>query len=145
MARGDLTDANWARLEPLLPKSEGRGRPWKDHRTVLNGILWILRTGAPWRDLPERFGPWQTAYDRFVRWRRDGTWLRLLQALQQQGDQANRLAWEDCAIDGSYIRAHQHAAGAPKSPSQADKKGGGFTPPTKPSVAVAGVGQPRFT
>ena len=70
VGRGELTDAAWAVLAPLLPPGGKRGKPWQDHRRVINGILWKLRTGAPWRDLPERYGPWQTCYDRFVRWRR---------------------------------------------------------------------------
>ena len=96
MARGDLTDAQWERLAPLLPpqRSGKPGRPYEDHRQVLNGILWILRTGAPWRDLPDRYGPHQTCYDRFVRWRRAGLWERLLQTLHGQADAAGELAWE---------------------------------------------------
>ena len=73
--RHELTDAQWAQLAPLLPPQRPRiGRPAKDHRTVLNGILWILRTGAPWRDLPERYGAWQTVYSRFRRWQHRGVW-----------------------------------------------------------------------
>ena len=69
--RGELTDRAWGRIAPLLPANGRRGKQWRDHRAVVNGILWKLRTGAPWRDLPERYGPWRTCYDRFVRWRRD--------------------------------------------------------------------------
>lgn len=64
----------WERIEPLLPQADGRGRPWRDHRQGGNGVLWRLRTGAPRRDLPERYGPWQTVYERFARWEADGTW-----------------------------------------------------------------------
>jgi transposase len=78
VGRGELTDKAWAQIQPLLPASGQRGGRWSDHRTVINGILWKLRTGAPWRDLPERYGPWTTCHDRYVRWRRDGTWDRLL-------------------------------------------------------------------
>jgi transposase len=78
VGRGELTDKAGAQLAPLLPGNQRRGGRWRDHRTVINGISWKLRTGAPWRDLPERYGPWQTCHDRFVRWRRDGTWDRLL-------------------------------------------------------------------
>ena len=74
VGRRELTDKAWAQLAPLLPGNQRRGGRWRDHRTVVNGILWKLRTGAPWRDLPERYGPWTTCYDRFIRWRRDGTW-----------------------------------------------------------------------
>src|ERR671933_1642446 len=86
--RGELTDAAWARLRPLLPANGGRGGQWRDHRQVINGILWRLRVGAPWRDVPGRYGPWQTCYDRFVRWRRDGTWGRLLALAQAAADAA---------------------------------------------------------
>ena len=74
VGRGELTEEAWRVIAPLLPAS-GRGGQWRDHRTVINGILWKLRTGAPWRDLPERYGPWQTCADRLYRWRRDGRWL----------------------------------------------------------------------
>jgi transposase len=86
VGRGELTDTAWAAIAPLLPSDGRRGRPWADHRKVINGILWKVRTGAPWRDLPERYGPWQTCYDRFVRWRRDGTWERLLSRVQAKSD-----------------------------------------------------------
>ena len=90
---------------------------------MINGILWKLRTGAPWRDLPERYGPWQTVYDRFVRWRRDGTWDRLLADAQTQSDAVGEVVWE-VSIDSTTIRAHQHAAGARKRPAKADEKRG---------------------
>ena len=76
--RGEITDRAWEQIEPLLPQGGERGGRWREHRTVINSILWKLRTGSPWRDLPERYGPWQTCFDRFNRWRGDGTWDRLL-------------------------------------------------------------------
>ena len=113
MGRGDLTDDQWQRLEPLLPAQKPRtGRPGKDHRTVINAILWVLRTGVPWRDLPERYGPWRTVASRFYRWRRQGLWDRLLAAVQQQADAARQVEWEVHYVDGTNVRAHQHAAGA---------------------------------
>ena len=69
-----LTEAHWTQLAPLLPTTGRRGPPWRDHRRMLEGILWVMRTGAGWRALPLTFGAWQTAYDRYARWRRDGTW-----------------------------------------------------------------------
>ncbi|MCC8479482.1 transposase [Streptomyces globisporus] len=84
--RGELTDAAWRRTEPLLPQVDGRVRPWRDHRQVVNGVLWRLRTGAPWRDPPDRFGPWQTVYERFARWEADGTRARLLEHVQVRDD-----------------------------------------------------------
>jgi transposase len=108
-----LTDAQWRRLEPLLPPERPRtGRPNHDHRTILNGILWVLRTGAPWRDLPERYGPVGTVSSRFYRWRQSGLWQRVLEALQVQADAAGLLDWDLHFVDASVVRAHQHAAGA---------------------------------
>jgi transposase len=114
MGRGDLTSAEWERLWPLLPSESGqRGGRWRDHRQVVNGIIWRTRTGAPWRDLPERFGPWETCYKRFARWEADGTWARMEQALQRDADAAGELDWRVQA-DSSVVRAHRHAAGAPR-------------------------------
>ncbi len=81
MRRHELPDAQWARLQPLLPRNGRRGKQWRDHRQVIDGILWRLRVGAPWRDVPERYGPWQTCFDRYAQWRRDGTWGRIYAAL----------------------------------------------------------------
>jgi transposase len=89
------------------------GWPLADHRQVLNGILFRVRSGVPWRDLPERYGPWETVYKRFARWQTDGTWARIEAALRTQADGAGELDW-DAQIDSSVVRAHQHAAGARK-------------------------------
>lgn len=111
--RGDLTGRQWQRLKSLLPAQKPEtGRPSKDHRTTINGMLWILRTGAPWRDLPERYGAWETVAGRFYRWCKNGLWQKILQSLQQQADAFGQLDWEVHYVDGSVIRAHQHAAGA---------------------------------
>jgi transposase len=123
VSRGELTDTAWAQLAPLLPHNGRRGGRWRDHRTVINGILWKLRTGAPWRDLPERYGPWTTCYDRFVRWRRNGTWERLLAHAQTKSDAVGELEWI-VSIDSTSVRAHQHAAGARHRPAGGDGKGG---------------------
>ncbi len=123
VGRGELTDAAWAVIVPLLPSNGRRGQQWKDHRTVINGILWKLRTGAPWRDLPGRYGPWPSVYDRFVRWRRDGTWDRLLAHVQTKSDAVGEVIWE-VSLDSTSIRAHQHAVGARRRPAIADEKGG---------------------
>ncbi len=109
--RHELTDAEWERLEPLLPPHKA-GRPRQDDRRILNAILWKLATGAPWRDLSERYGPWQTVYTRFWRWLRAGVWDRLFAAVQQQADAAGQLDWRLHFVDGTVVRAHQHAAGA---------------------------------
>lgn len=113
--RGELTDRQWARLAPLLPPEKpATGRTNKSHRLVLNAILWIHRTGAPWRDLPERYGPWETIASRFYRWRKAGRWARALEELQRLGDAAGKLDWEEHQADSTVVRAHQHAAGAPE-------------------------------
>jgi transposase len=111
--RHELTDPQWAALAPLLPPAQPQtGRPNKDHRVVLNGILWKIRTGAPWRDVPERYGSWHTLSSRFRRWRLAGIWDRLFAAVQRQADAAGEVDWGIHFVDGSVIRAHQHAAGA---------------------------------
>lgn len=112
MARFDLTDAQYTLLLPYLPPDGQVGHPWCDHRRILNGLFWKQRTGAPWRDIPERYGPWQTIYDRFVLWRRDGTWDRMLTALQIELDARGQLDWEQWNLDGTNIRASRAAAGA---------------------------------
>ncbi|WP_433616712.1 IS5 family transposase [Dactylosporangium sp. CA-139114] len=110
----DLSDAEWARLVPLLPSMAAqRGGRWRDHRQVINGILWRIDNGAKWREVPERYGPWQTCYDRFARWESDGTWARIEQRLQADADAAGDLDWR-AQVDATIVRAHQHAAGAAK-------------------------------
>src|SRR4029453_10213716 len=86
MGRAELSNAEWERLWPLLPPTGQRGGRWRDHRQVINGIIWRTRTGAPWRDLPERYGPWQTCYKRFARWEIDGTRARIEQLGQRDAD-----------------------------------------------------------
>jgi transposase len=115
--RHELSDAEWALVAPLLPPQRGRGRPFKDHRTILNGMLWRLKTGVPWRDLPARYGPWETVYSRFACWPRSGLWARLLAALRHRLDAADQLDWDLWCIGGSNVRAHKAAAGAEKNPS----------------------------
>jgi transposase len=121
MKRHELTERQWDRLAPLLPPERPTtGRPNHDHRRILNGIRWRLKTGAPWRDIPERYGPWQTMYSRYRRWTKAGLWARILAVLQAEADQRGDLAWDLHLIDGSVVRAHQHAAGAkggPRGPS----------------------------
>ncbi|BAV50213.1 ISBm1, transposase orfA [Mesorhizobium loti] len=107
MSRYDLTDFEWRVIEPLLPNKPG-GMPRVDDRRVLNGIFWVLRSGAPWRDLPERYGPRTTCYNRFARWRKAGVWDRLMDAISAAHDGAIQM------IDSTSIRAHQQAATAKK-------------------------------
>lgn len=91
--------------------------------TVLNGILWRLKTGAPWRDVPERYGAWQTCYDRFVRWSRNGTWQRILSALQAQADASGHINWDGAALGSTHIKAHRSATGARRAPAKAERRG----------------------
>jgi transposase len=109
--RHELSEAEWARLQPLLPPRKA-GKPRQDDRRLINGILWKLATGAPWRDLPERYGPWQTVYTRFRRWTGAGVWDQLFAAVQEQADAGGQINWDVHFVDGTVIRAHQHAAGA---------------------------------
>ncbi|WP_413787973.1 IS5 family transposase [Streptomyces murinus] len=111
MGRGDLSDAEWERLRLFLPVSNKRCGRWRDHRQVIDGILHRVRTGVQWRDLPERFGPWKTVYERHRQWSADGTWERLLQQVQAEADAAGELE-RDISVDSTIVRAHQHAAGA---------------------------------
>ena len=105
MSRYDLTDFEWRMIKPLLP-NKMRGVPRVDDRRVLNGIFWVLRSGAPWRDLPERYGPRTTCYNRFVRWRKASVWDRLMDAITAAHDGDIQM------IDSTSVRAHQQAATA---------------------------------
>jgi len=105
--RYDLTDFEWSVIEPILPMDR-RGPKPRNNRRVLNGIFWVLRTGAPWRDLPERYGPYTSAYNRFNRWRKAGIWDRLMDAVVKACDGNVQM------IDSSIVRVHQHASGAKK-------------------------------
>ena len=112
MARGDLSQAQWQVLEEVLPPVKPIGRRPRDRRQVINGIRWRVRTGAPWRDIPEqRYGPWETCYCLFRTWQRDGTWAQVLTKLQARADAQGLITW-DVSVDSTVARAHQHAAGA---------------------------------
>ena len=114
MRRDELSNKQWELIGHLLPANGRRGGQWADHRCVLNGIFWILRTGAPWRDMPRRYGPWQTAYDRFRRWGRQGLFDRILERLQIRLDAQGRVDWDLWCVDGSSVRAGRAAAGGGK-------------------------------
>ncbi|WP_214992000.1 IS5 family transposase [Streptomyces albidoflavus] len=122
MGRGDLTNREWSLLESHLPPSGRRGGRWNDHRTVVNGVLFRVRTGVPWRDLPERYGSWKTVYERHRRWSADGTWDRILHSVQADADLAGRIDWSMVGVDSTSCRAHQHAAGARKTRPRVPKK-----------------------
>lgn len=120
----DLTNAQWNIIEPLIPapdrRPDGRGRPWRDARDVLNGILWVLRTGAPWKDMPDKYPPYQTCHRRFQQWARDGTFKDILEALARDLAERGGIDVSEAFIDGSFTGA---------------KKGGPAW--VKPSVARA--------
>ena len=109
----DLTDDQWAAVEPLLPKPElredGRGRPWRDPRDVLNGILWVLRTGAPWADMPERYPPYSTCFRRFQGWVEEGTLKKVLQHLADDLVARGKLDLSETFIDGTHAGAKKGA------------------------------------
>jgi transposase len=148
MGRFELTDEQYALIEPSLPTNTGKtGHPWKPHRPIINGIFWRLHTGTPWPDIPERYGNWKTIYDRYTWWRRDGTWDRILKALQVKLDEHGLIDWEQWSLDGTIVRAHRSAAGARKKrdpttpPNQpttpSDAQSAGFQPKSISSVMAA--------
>jgi transposase len=120
--REELTDEQWAIIEPLLPelprRADGRGRPWREHREVLNGVLWILRSGARWQDLPDRFPPYQTCHRRFQQWVGEGSLRRVLEALARDLKERGELDLSECYIDGTFVVAKK-GGGAWERPSGA--------------------------
>ena len=108
LRRYELTDQEWNRIKDLLPpeKSGKRGRPSKDNRMILNTMVWIARSGAPWRDLPERYGPWETVYSRFRKWINDGILDNIFRVLGLDAE------LDELFMDSSIVQAHQHSAGA---------------------------------
>ena len=135
MARKNLRDDQWERIAHLLPGKPGdRGRSAADNRLFVEAVLWMARSGAPWRDLPEEFGPWNSVYKRFARWQERGVWQRVFAELAGDAD------FEEVFLDSTIIRVHQHAAGAQKKRARrrlADRVAGSqrrFTPWSKPSA-----------
>lgn len=129
-----LTNEQWAGLSPLLPPQKPAiGRPALDHWKVIDGILWVPKSGGAWRDLPECYGNWKTLSSRFYRWTKADVWAQVLTALQEQADRRGDVDWRVHMIDGTIVRAHQSAAGA---------KGGSST---RPSVVLREASALRFT
>lgn len=133
MRRYELTEEQFEEVADLMPANGQRGGQWNDHRTTLNGIFWILHTGAQWREMPERYGKWQSVYDRFNRWRKDGTFDRILERLQYRLDAEGCIDWDLWCVDGSNIRASRSAAGAGTKTSRTN-------PPTTHWVAREAAG-----
>jgi transposase len=119
--RYELTDFEWSIIAPLLP-NKPRGKPRVDDRRVLNGIYWRLRTGSPWADIPERYGPPTTCYNRFVRWRKVGVWDRIFEAVSQAHDGDLQM------VDSSSVRVHQHAANVKRGVRPKPPKGTALRP-----------------
>lgn len=144
MARHDLTEEEFALLNPLLPAERPTtpGCPYRSHHQVLNGMFWLWGTGAPWRDLPSRYGPWTTVADRFRRWRQQGLWQQIRAALEAHARRMNRIDFTFGALDGSVVRAHKAAAGAKKKGRAA---GSVVTTaaPAKPWGTAAGAIRPK--
>jgi transposase len=109
VTRQEISDDVWSVMEPLMPTMTGRSRPWANHRLAVEGMAWKYRTGAPWRDVPERFGKWNSIYKRFNRWAENGTWEKLLAEVQTQADAAGKIDWV-VSIDSTIARVHQHGA-----------------------------------
>ncbi|MFF1482494.1 IS5 family transposase [Streptomyces sp. NPDC058301] len=142
-----LTDEQWARLAPCLPRSTGKaGRPFADHRRIIEGIIYRYRTGIPWRDLPrEAFGPWQTVWKRHRRWAADGTWDTVLAQLTAQADSINGIDWT-VSVGSTINRAHQHAtntARPEKDTSAATRGSKNETPATRGEPAGHAIGRSR--
>lgn len=118
----DLTEEQWKRVEPLIPeapkRADGRGRPWRPARDVLNGILWVLRTGAPWKDMPSRYPPYQTCHRRFQRWQAEGVLDQILLALTQDLKERDDLDLSECFIDGTFVVAKKGCWGGKNQAGQ---------------------------
>jgi transposase len=117
----------WARIAPVLPPVKGAmGRPMVDHRPLVEGAIYRYRTGVAWRDLPVEFGPWQTVWKRHYRFSKDGTWDKVLTALQAKADANGEIDWR-VSVDSTSARVHQHGATAARSSLTASSHTGGTT------------------
>ena len=133
----DVTDEQWKRIQPLLPPeyTGKKGRPRKDNRKMLNGMLWMNHSGAQWRQLPERYGPWQSVYARFGKWRDDGVWENIFSQLNQDAD------IENLSIDSTCVKVHESSNGGEKTENKAVwRTKGGLN--TKIHAIVDGLGNP---
>ena len=115
--RYEISDDEWERVKEMLPSEElpRQGRRPRSNRQMLNGILWIAKSGAAWRDLPERYGPWQTVYGKFMKWSKEGVFEKIFQVLNTDADM------QDLILDSSIVKAHQHSGGAKKGAKDSQK------------------------
>jgi len=123
MQKSFLSDEQWARIEPLLPKLHSRGRPWADNRRVLEGILWVLKTGARWRDLPKEYPSPSTCWRRLRQWEEQDVWLNIWRQFLSELDQRGKLDWSESFLDGSFAPAKKGASASAK-PSGAKARSG---------------------
>jgi transposase len=123
MAKPFLCEAQWQRIGPLLPKSKSRGRPWADNRRVLEGILWVLKTGARWRDLPREYPSASTCWRRLKQWEEKEVWLKVWRQFLSELDRRGRLDWSESFLDGSFAPAKKGASASAK-PSGAKARSG---------------------
>jgi transposase len=123
MQEAFLSDEQWARIEPLVPKSRSKGRPWADNRRVLEGILWVLKTGARWRDLPKKYPSPSTCWRRLQQWEKRGLWLKIWRQFLSELDQQGKLDWSESFLDGSFAPAKKGALASEK-PSGAKARSG---------------------
>ena len=142
MPRHKLTDEQWAIFKALLPlEKPPTGRPARNHRRCVNAIVWICRTGAPWRDLPTEYGPWQSAATQFYRWQKNDTWREAFIKLREMADAEGHIDWDMHCVDSTVIRAHQHAAGGRTGvPRALGRSRGGFG--SKIHMRTDGSGNP---
>ena len=134
-----LSDDQWELIEPLLPpQRSGKGRPMRDHRQVVEGVIYRYRCGLAWRDLPASFGPWQTVWKRHRRFSEDGTWDKIHQALLARADHAGEVDWT-VSVDSTINRAHQHATNLPRDKANADGRGADDVDLNSPAGAVVNV------
>jgi transposase len=123
MQKAFLSDEQWAKLEPLLPKERSRGRPWADNRRVLEGILWVLKTGARWRDMPKEYPSASTCWRRLRQWEEQDLWLKIWRQFLSELDQQGRLDWSESFLDGSFAPAKKGGS-ASERPSAAKARSG---------------------
>jgi transposase len=142
MQKAFLSDEQWAKLEPLLPKERSRGRPWADNRRVLEGILWVLKTGARWRDLPREYPGASTCWRRLRQWEEQDIWLKIWRQFLSELDQQGRLDWSQSFLDGSFAPAKKGGS-ASERPSAAKARSGWWWSTAKVFLWEANWSPPR--
>jgi transposase len=142
MQKAFLSDEQWAKLEPLLPKVRSGGRPWADNRRVLEGIFWVLKTGARWRDLPKEYPSASTCWRRLRRWEEQDVWLKIWRQFLSELDEQGRLDWSESFLDGSFAPAKKGATASEK-PSGAKARSGWWWSTARVFLWEANWSRPR--